>query len=108
MTPTKLNNVPFFLKEPGGMVVVKVPTWSVTGSVTGLIAGALLLKVKLDWRMKVSVLGRRPKWIWSWALKARKVTPCCGGGMMRTPLGEGPTMTVGPTMLVAVLITGTV
>jgi hypothetical protein len=36
------------VNEPGGMVVVKVLTWSVTGWVTGLIAGAVLLKVKLD------------------------------------------------------------
>ena len=41
MTPSKLKNPGSFsslrfLKEPGGTVVVKVPTWSVTGSVTGL------------------------------------------------------------------------
>src|ERR1700726_4010449 len=33
-----------FFKEPGGMVMEKVPIWSVTGSVTGLIPGAVLLK----------------------------------------------------------------
>ena len=48
ITPTKGNKPPIFLKEPGGMVVVKVPTWSATACVTGLIAGAVLLKVKLD------------------------------------------------------------
>jgi len=49
MTPTKVKDpLRFFLKEPGGIVVVKVPTWSVTGWVTGPIAGAVLLKVKLD------------------------------------------------------------
>jgi hypothetical protein len=33
-------------KGAGGMVVEKVPTWSVSGSVTGLIRGAVLLKMK--------------------------------------------------------------
>jgi hypothetical protein len=34
MTPAKTKDPrPFFLKEPGGMVMEKVPTWSVTGSV---------------------------------------------------------------------------
>ena len=34
------------------MVVEKVPIWSVTGSVTGLIPGAVLLKVKLELECK--------------------------------------------------------
>jgi hypothetical protein len=33
-------------KDPAGMVVAKVPIWSVTGAVRGLSAGAVLLKVK--------------------------------------------------------------
>jgi hypothetical protein len=34
------------------MVTAKVPIWSVTGWIRGLIAGAVLLKVKLDCRAK--------------------------------------------------------
>jgi hypothetical protein len=46
ITPSKLNDPSSsFLNEPGGMVMEKAPTWSVTGSVR---AGAMLLKVKLD------------------------------------------------------------
>jgi hypothetical protein len=54
MTPAKVNNGPVFLKEPGGMVVENVPTRIATGWVTGLIAGAVLRKVKLDSRAKAS------------------------------------------------------
>jgi hypothetical protein len=55
-------NAPFPIrwKEPAGMVVVKVPACSVTGWATGLIAGAVLLKVKPDLRAKASRLGARP------------------------------------------------
>jgi len=109
ITPTKVNNPPVFLKEPGGMVVVKVPTESVTASVTGLIPLlAVLLKVKLDSRAKASWFALRSKAIWSLALKARKGTPT-GGGMIATPTGSVPTMmTVGSTVLLPVSITETV
>ena len=71
------------------MLVVKVPAWSVTGWATGSIAGAVLLKAKLDSRAKASVFGLRPKWISSAALKARNGTPA-GGGMIATPTGASP------------------
>ena len=89
------------------MVVAKVPTWSVTGSVRGLIAGAVLLKVKLDSRSKASC-------VWSGAeadvervaLKARK-----GSARRRRHDGHAngvvPTGTVATTVLVAVAITET-
>src|ERR1700720_999280 len=45
-------------KEPGGIVTVKVPTDSVTGSAGGLIPLlAVLLKVKLDSSSKLSFFG---------------------------------------------------
>ena len=48
ITPAKVKGPALFcVKEPGGMVVVKVPTWSVTGSVRGWML-AVLLKVKLE------------------------------------------------------------
>ncbi|MGC2222328.1 MAG: hypothetical protein WA624_08155, partial [Methylocella sp.] len=50
-------------KEPIGMVVAKLPAWSVTGCVTGLIAGAVLLKVKLEPNPKAFWLGVPPNWI---------------------------------------------
>src|ERR1700720_4459624 len=49
MTPLKAKDPSFCAtKEPIGMVVAKLPTWIVTGCVTGLIAGGGLLKVILD------------------------------------------------------------
>jgi hypothetical protein len=49
ITPAKVKDPSScFAKEPGGKVVEKVPTWSVTGWVTGLIAGAVLLKVNWE------------------------------------------------------------
>ena len=80
----------FFVKEPAGIVMEKVPIWSVTASVGGLIAGAVLLKVKLVPRVKASVFGALPKAISSTgALKARKGTPG-GGGTMPTDWGNSP------------------
>ena len=59
MTPLEGERPVLLLsKEPSGMVVAKVPTWSVTGSVRGLIAGAVLLKVMLDPNPKASWLER--------------------------------------------------
>ena len=74
---------------------------------TGLIAGAVLLKVKLDPSPKASWLGVPPNWIASRALKVRKGTPG-GGGTMPTPWGALPTATVATTVLLAVSITETV
>ena len=48
MTPAKVNNGPVCLKEPGGIVAEKGLTWRATAWVSGLIAGAVLLKVKLE------------------------------------------------------------
>ena len=80
MTPLKTKDPSFCAtKEPIGMVVAKQPTWSVTGCVTGLIAGAVLLKVILDPNPKASWLGVPPNWIASRALKVRKGTPGGGG-----------------------------
>jgi hypothetical protein len=79
-------------------VVEKVPALSVTGWVTGSIAGAVLLKVKWDSSSKRSSFGLRSKSIASLALKARKGTPT-GGGMMATPLGKLPTATVATTFV---------
>src|SRR5262245_43766544 len=60
------------MNEPAGMVIMKLPTWSVTGGVTGLIAGAVLLKVKADARAN-SGRGALPKaMLSSVTLKARK------------------------------------
>ena len=53
------------------MLVVKVPAWSVTGWATGSIAGAVLLKVKLDPNPKASLVGMLPNWIAS-------LPPCAG------------------------------
>jgi len=75
ITPSKVNNPPFFLKEPGGRVVVKGPTWRATAWVTGLILSAVLLKVKGERRLKESSLGAAPKSIVSVVLKARKGVP---------------------------------
>src|ERR1700730_9225814 len=72
MTPTKPNDRPEFLKEPGGMVVVKLPTWSLTASVRGLIPML--------------------------AVNARKGTPSEPGGMMPDELGKDPTATVATTV----------
>jgi len=68
ITPSKVNNPPFFLEEPGGRVVVKGPTWRATAWVTGLILAAVLLKVKGERRLKESSLGAAPKAMSSVAL----------------------------------------
>jgi hypothetical protein len=60
------------LREGAGRDRGGVPTWSVTGWPTGSIAGAVLLKVKLDSRAKASWFALRSKAIWSLALKARR------------------------------------
>ena len=47
ITPAKVKDPSCCsLKEPGGIVMEKVPTWSVTGSRWGWSPGAVLLKVK--------------------------------------------------------------
>src|ERR1700730_6210047 len=78
-----------FLKEPGGMVTAKVPTWKVTSWVRGLMPGALLLKMKLVCRAKKSWFPAPPKARTRFAAKARKGTPG-GGGTMATPEGNDP------------------
>src|ERR1700693_286096 len=88
------------------MVVAKLPTWIVTGCVTGLIAGTVLLKVKLDPNPKASWLGVPPNWIASRAWKVRKGTPG-GGGTMAMPERLVPTGMVATTVLLAVAITET-
>ena len=55
ITPAKTKK-PWFVstKEPGGIVTAKVPAWSVTACVRGLIPGAVLLKMKRVCRAKES------------------------------------------------------
>ena len=87
-----------------------MPAWSVTGWITGLIPGAVLLKVTLEWRVNTSVLRAWPKRIASCGLKARKGAHpelAGGGGIMPMPLGLLPTPTVDATKLVEVSITQT-
>jgi hypothetical protein len=59
ITPRKVNGPnPVPLKEPGGMVVAKVPIWRVTGSLTGLIPLLVLPKVKLELKLKGILVWR--------------------------------------------------
>jgi hypothetical protein len=62
------------VKEPGGMVKAKVPTWKVTGWAKGLIPLLVLPKVKLELRTKASVFGAVPKSIIAVGLKAANGT----------------------------------
>ena len=90
------------------MVVVKVPIWSVTASVTGSIPLLALPKVKLDRSAKSSLFGLCSKSISSLALKARKGMHA-DGGTMATAMGLFPTGIGFPTTrLLAVSITETV
>ena len=88
------------------MVTAKVPAWSVTGWVRGLIAGAVLLKVKLDCRAKASWFGAPPK-----ADIERGAEGEEGDARRRRndahATGSDPTATVATTMSLAVSITET-
>jgi hypothetical protein len=64
-----------------------------TGSAGGLIPLLALPRVKLALRLKESALGECPEGISSLALNALKGTPM-GGGIMPTPRGSLPAVTV--------------
>jgi hypothetical protein len=70
------------------MVVVKVPTWRVTGSAGGLIPLLALPNVKFDESSNKSVFGVWPKRIRSWAVKAAKGT----GGTNPVPVVSSNTV----------------
>ena len=90
-------------KEPGGIVVLKLPIWSVTRSVGGFIPLLLTPRVKLELIENSDWFG----YTVSRAVKALNGTP---PGCMNLPkaMGKLPTVIVATTVLVAVAITETV
>jgi len=91
-------------KEPGGIVVLKLPIWSVTRSVGGFIPLLLTPRVKLE-------LIENSDWFGYTVSRAVKALNGTSPGCMNLPNANGclPTVIGAPTtMLVAVAITETV
>ena len=105
ITPTNAKSPgPVIVKEPGGIVTVKLPIRSVTASKAGLIPLLVLPNVKLEVRLNNG-------WYEETVSLAVKVLNTLMAGCMNKPNAKGlaPTVIGEPTtVLVAVLITDTV